>query len=132
MNFGPWKYENHKDIEQLKRIQSAKAIKNSKVIKMDIENGECIISGSAVDPYHATLSGCSCSDFNFRGLPCKHMYKLALESGYLKDLPVYDKKNAEKINFKDAISQYQTLYEAGMISVENYIKIAECFSKLKK
>ena len=33
--------------------------------------------------YHTTLYSCSCSDFQFRKTPCKHMLRLALESGLL-------------------------------------------------
>lgn len=31
--------------------------------------------------YHATLKNCDCEDFKSRHLPCKHMYRLAMEMG---------------------------------------------------
>ncbi len=45
--------------------------------------------------YTTTLLKCSCGDFHSRKLPCKHMYKLAMELG-LDDLPV-PPKNTQKV-----------------------------------
>lgn len=45
--------------------------------------------------YDVTLNSCTCHDFEARQLPCKHIYKLASELGYLEDLPKPSRKAAK-------------------------------------
>ena len=49
------------------------------------------IQGREKEPYHTTLDGCNCYDFNntlHRKEPCKHMYMLAYELALLNELPI--------------------------------------------
>ena len=43
------------------------------------------IRGSHGEIYQTTLDSCTCEDFQRRGLPCKHIYKLALSHGFSPD-----------------------------------------------
>jgi len=55
------------------------------VRSFDEGNGCAVIQGSKGDFYTTTFRNCSCKDFQRRGLPCKHMYKLALLAGFSAD-----------------------------------------------
>ena len=73
-----------------------------------------------------TLDSCTCYDFQSRDLPCKHMYRLALELGCLENLPEVD-PDAEK-DFESRImtiidGYYHDLQE-GAISADRFLKIA--------
>lgn len=57
-------------------------------------------SSTSVLPYYDTsLSSCTCFDFQERKLPCKHIYRLAVELGYIEIInrPSFDKKAVEEI-----------------------------------
>lgn len=49
--------------------------------------------------YSTTLSKCNCHDFRDRNLPCKHIYRLAVELGIIEIIkrPSYDKKSVQAI-----------------------------------
>lgn len=47
--------------------------------------GSAEILGTCGESYETTLDTCTCEDFQRRGLPCKHIYKLALARGYSPD-----------------------------------------------
>lgn len=44
------------------------------------------------ETYTTTLKGCTCKDYKECGIPCKHMYHLAKQLGYIK----INKKESEK------------------------------------
>ena len=51
-------------------------------------------------PYYATsLSNCNCYDFQGRGLPCKHIYRLAVELGVIEIIkrPSFDKDKLAEV-----------------------------------
>ena len=59
-------------------------------------------SSTSVLPYYDTsLSSCTCVDFQERKLPCKHIYRLAVELGYIEIInrPSFDKKVVEEIRY---------------------------------
>lgn len=130
MIFGSWDSQVHDTIDQLKRICSSRKISSSKIV-IDCVNQTATISGSASTPYNVSLTHCDCSDFNVRGLPCKHIYRLALDLGYLSDLPVHDKELSKSFDVRLEIERYHELYLNGVLSVENYVKIADTLSKIK-
>lgn len=130
MSFSTWDSNIHSSIDQLKRICSARKISANKIV-IDSQSQIATMSGSASTPYNVSLNQCDCSDFNVRGLPCKHIYRLALDLGYLSDLPEYNKKSAKDVDFNNEIERYRALYENGSLSAENFVKIADTFSKLK-
>ena len=53
-------------------------------VLIDEKNKIYHIHGARKNPYRVTLLSCDCKDYLERGLPCKHMYKLAFELGILK------------------------------------------------
>lgn len=70
--------DNHP--EQKKRIASARSAKTTPD-SIDTEHKTGIFPGSGKQPYITTLSSCTCVDFVRRKLPCKHIYRLAIELG---------------------------------------------------
>ena len=71
--------EIHFNPEQVKRQKSA-LDKKLTPLEIDRENETGKFRGSKKD-YCTTLSNCQCVDFGRRRLPCKHMYRLAMEVG---------------------------------------------------
>jgi hypothetical protein len=130
MSFGNWDTQTHDSVDQLKRICSARKISANKIV-VDSSNQTAIVYGSAATPYNVTLNHCDCGDFAVRGLPCKHIYRLALDLGFLSELPAYSKELAKEVDFDKEIERYHALYVNGALSAENYVKLAETISKLK-
>lgn len=132
MTFGKWDESIHNDLEQLKRIASANSLKSAQV-QVNKENQSAIIQGSGSTPYEITLNSCTCFDFESRQLPCKHMYRLALELGLLSELPVLNKQASKSFTEKvqSDIDHYFALYQAGAISLDKFIKIATALQKGK-
>lgn len=123
MNFGNWESSIHEDFQQLKRIASSQKIKPENITLHQESNSAEIVGTDGI--YDVTLSTCTCFDFESRQLPCKHMYRLASELGFLSDLPTLKRKAAS--NFKncipDEIERYKKLYFDGAISLEKLNKI---------
>ena len=81
--FGVWDESIHMPEDQQKRIKSAeKADATPLSVDKDAQNG--VFPGSGKKPYETTLDSCTCGDFVRRKLPCKHMYRLAMECGIFK------------------------------------------------
>lgn len=120
------------DFDALKRILSATKMKTGNVV-IDRENETAIIQGSAPEPYRVSLNSCNCPDFGIRqGLPCKHIYKLALDLGYLDHiLPEYNEHRAHFFNIEEEMSRYQGLYLDGVIDLEDYVLLCNTLLKLK-
>lgn len=78
MTFGKWPEDIHKITDQQRRIVSAKlpATMPSEINK-DSFTGTFF--GSQGHLYNTTLDSCTCADFANRKLPCKHIYRLAIE-----------------------------------------------------
>jgi len=83
--------------------------------EIDHINQTGIFKGSGKNPYTTTLNSCTCRDYFVRRLPCKHMYRLAMELGLfegdfktnINDIP----KSQPTSNFtiSDAIKVIDTL-----------------------
>lgn len=130
VSFGQWEPSIHETVDQIKRIVNAKALSASDV-QIDIANSKAVISGRSEEPYLVTLDSCTCFDFASRNLPCKHVYRLAFELGFLEDLPTLNKKAAKSFDFDAEISRFYTAYLSGVISAEKFVKIADAISKGK-
>lgn len=132
MTFGKWEESIHNNLEQLKRIASANGLKPAQV-QVNKENKSAIIQGSGSSPYKVTLNNCTCFDFESRELPCKHMYRLALELNLLTDLPALNKQASKSFNenVQSDIDHYFELYKTGAISLDKFIKIATALQKGK-
>lgn len=104
----------HNDSNQKKRLSSAKSAKCTPT-RIDKDNGVGWFSGERGD-YLTTLSECQCVDYSMRLLPCKHMYRLALEFGLVDGVFESDKKALDKIvNKRNAI----------MLSLPDIVKYLE-------
>lgn len=69
----------HNSPDQQKRIASAK---KSACTPVSLDQEACTGTFKGSSGTHTTaLDHCSCVDFNRRRLPCKHMYRLAMELG---------------------------------------------------
>lgn len=59
--------------------------------------------------YKVSLENCDCEDFSKSGLPCKHIYKLALELGIvdagwdISGIPAELRKRIENLSFSDRV-----------------------------
>lgn len=128
--FGVWPSNLHSDFEQVKRIDAGRKLKK-KVISFDPDMQTMVISGSAAEPYQCDLEACTCADFAIRNLPCKHIYCLADELGFLADLPKY-KKGSGSFDPAAEMERYRSLYESGQISADAYVKVCTPLAKMKK
>lgn len=82
MHFADWDDSIHLDENQQKRIKSAA---KADLTPIDIDKiHECGTFGGRHGTYHTTLQQCDCYDFSTRGIPCKHMYRLAYELGLIR------------------------------------------------
>lgn len=82
-NFGKWDSSIHSNYEQQNRINDAKD-NNFHITHLDhISKTGKITEGE--NEFEVTLDSCTCSDFEERQLPCKHIYKLAMELNEFND-----------------------------------------------
>lgn len=123
MNFGNWEESVHNDYEQIKRVAFMQRIKSENVTIYPEKKSAKIVGTDGT--YNVTLNSCTCHDFEARQLPCKHIYKLASELGYLEDLPKPSRKAAKafKENLSSEIDHFKELYFSGAISIEKFNKI---------
>ena len=98
MNFGSWDNVIHENSEQVKRIATAKKADTTPAF-VDRENKTAEFKGSGKNPYKTTLDSCSCVDFARRKLPCKHIYRLALELEDADDVQQGVNKNEHYTEF---------------------------------
>ncbi len=82
-SFGSWDISIHDAEGQDVRFDRAMYQRIS-ILSFDSGSGKAVIQGTH-GTYETTLDSCTCEDFQRRGLPCKHIYKLALSSGYSAD-----------------------------------------------
>lgn len=79
MTFSNWPEQIHNEPDQQKRIKSAKDAKLTPIsIDYSLKTG--FFSGSS-GKYITSLDTCQCGDFMRRRKPCKHIYRLAMETG---------------------------------------------------
>ena len=130
MTFGNWDASIHSKIDQIKRINTAKQIKNKNIVSIDAQRQTAKISGSSGELYEVTLNHCTCFDFNAQRGPCKHIYKLAAELGLLPPLPMFNAEKAE--TFKQSspaeVDRFKQQYLAGDISADKFIKIVNALN----
>ena len=82
--FGCWDVSIHGADGQDVRFDRA-MFQNIVIRSYDASAGSAEIVGTHGEIYKTTLDTCTCEDFQRRGLPCKHIYKLALSRGYSPD-----------------------------------------------
>lgn len=69
--------------EQIVRQLNARSNK-CRPLSISIDERKGTFLGSDRSTYETTLDNCTCKDFSFRKLPCKHMYRLAHELGFFR------------------------------------------------
>lgn len=131
MTFGKWDEAIHDGYEQIKRISYLKNIKPENIV-VDCSSETAKVNGSN-GIYDVSLNNCTCYDFMERQLPCKHMYRLAHELGYLDDLPKPNRKAVKefKDNIPNEVERYKSLYLNGAISIEKFVKITNALKSGK-
>jgi len=78
-----WDYLIHTDEAQISR--QGRAITYPFDFEINKKNKTARFSSSSELPYYdTTLSSCDCFDFQERKLPCKHIYRLAVELGLIE------------------------------------------------
>ena len=82
--FGKWNAKVHAGRAQLERFEKA-AHQPMAILSYNSQNGFAEVQGSGSDRYMTSLGECTCPDFDKRGLPCKHIYFLAMQMGYTSD-----------------------------------------------
>lgn len=102
-----WDNEIHTDEAQIAR--QGRAMNYDFEFKVDKVNQTAIFSSTTDIPFYSTsLSKCNCYDFQERGLPCKHIYRLAVELGYIKIIkrPTFDKDKLSEVKASDDIDKH--------------------------
>lgn len=120
----------HEEPDQIRRRITAKKIKADNIVDC---GDHYMVTGSSGDTYTTNINSCTCFDFVGRGLPCKHIYRFAMDHELIGDLPKIKPKQAklfeEKISAE--VERFRLYYEQGIISAEKYLKIVDAIQKGK-
>lgn len=103
--FGCWDVSIHGADGQDVRLDRA-LFQNLVISSYDAETGVAEVLGSRGGVYETTLNSCTCEDFQRRGLPCKHIYKLALSRGYSTD--AFFSARSDVVWYADGCRVYHT------------------------
>lgn len=93
-----WEYSLHSNKSQIDRQGWAMNYPFTFNVNKDAESA--VFSSTSILPYYdTTLRSCTCEDFEMRRLPCKHIYRLAVELGIIAIIkrPNFDKEKVEEI-----------------------------------
>jgi len=130
--FEKWQSKIHYEPEQVKRILRAQEPNfSNRILAIDKKNKIIVIQGSEERPYIATPVSCTCQDFAKRHLPCKHIYRLAIELGELGTAVRYAGRHKAFSPITD-MQKYRELYNAGTISRETYDKMCEALESARE
>jgi len=122
--FSIWDESIHFSNDQQKRLLSAqKAETTPSTVDRELKSAE--FAGSGKNPYHTTLESCTCGDFAKRRLPCKHIYRLAMECGVIDaEFKVGTNKNvalAGMLAFEEAAKAVERLNADAQIELKNFL-----------
>ena len=126
-----WNPAIHNELPQIKSRIAAAKLKPSD-ITMNPDNS-CDISGSGKDPYHATITSCTCPDFLInkkQSAPCKHIYRLASDLGKYNLLPARNPTGSASVQreIPKELSRWEREFLSGNISAEKYVKLCEALT----
>ncbi len=110
-----WPVEIHESLEQQQRLERARSPK-TKPISIDKNMEEGVFQGSGHSSYKTTLNQCTCIDFVRRKLPCKHIYRLAIEIGLLA------LKVEAQFSLDTAIAELENQSDFCQILIKNFLK----------
>ena len=128
VTFGPWEVPEAEYFETVARMDRARQIPDENVDEIDMDSGTTTIIGSTGDEYTVSLSYCDCMDFARRGLPCKHMIRMALELDLSFEEPVFDPDAAAEHDIEEDIKQLTERWRAGQLTGE---ALAKCVKALR-
>ena len=117
-----WKQEIHTTEYALKRLKSAQSSKLTPV-KIDKTDHYGYFQGSH-GRYETFLDYCPCGDFHRSNLPCKHIYRLAIELG-LMDIKAESNQNAivtpkpERVSLNDTLDIVEHLSPDAQLALLN-------------
>lgn len=101
-DWSDWEYSVHSDDSQI--IRQGRSMTYPFTFRVNKKAQTARFSSSSELPYYdTTLSSCTCGDFENRKLPCKHIYRLAVELGVIeivKRTPhrsTYDKEHLDAL-----------------------------------
>ncbi len=97
-NWSDWDYSIHCDKSQIDR--QGRAMTYPFTFKVNEHTKTARFSSTSSLPYYdTTLSSCTCADFEERKLPCKHIYRLAVELDILEIVrrPSFNREKLEYV-----------------------------------
>lgn len=128
MNIGPWEIPDKELIETALRLERARNINPTNIGPIDTERKTISICGSDGTPYLVSLYNCECTDYWRRGLPCKHMIRLALELGLSLGLPVFDPSAAANYDVLEDITRLTNRWWSGQLTTD---ALSKCVAALR-
>lgn len=128
MKFGPWEIPESDFVDCAERMERAKQIKGDRVGPLNANSQTAKIFGRDGSPYQVSMAECDCSDFQRRGLPCKHMIRLALELGYSIEVPQFDPYSAADFDVEEEISRLIDRWKSGVLTLD---ALSKCSSALR-
>ena len=122
--FGPWNDQTHAGDKQEKAISRAQLSETTPQI-VDHSAQTAVFHGSGKVPYSTSLFSCTCNDFTRRKLPCKHIYRLAMELGII-DLPYKSgiskgERLEMQLSLEDSVGIIETLSENSQRQLQNML-----------
>ena len=114
--------ECHDTEDQKKRFASSKKA-DCTPVSINNSDGSGAFSGKH-GSYQTALDGCSCVDFARRKLPCKHMYRLAIELGIIQAEVKSDTSKiahplADGLQLKELVSAVENMSESSQVYLKN-------------
>lgn len=128
MMFGPWEIPEGEYMETALRLERARKINSSYIGPVDAAAETVSIFGSDGFPYDVSMNACECVDFQRRGLPCKHMIRLALELGLSFDVPQFDPYSAINYDVEADIQRLTQRWQAGELTLD---ALSKCSAALR-
>ena len=96
------------------------------VLSFDVSARSMAIQGSDGFPYHVRLGGCECVDYERRKLPCKHIYRLALELGCeFPEAPAFDPYLAAEYDISEDLDRLRLRWVSGQLTLAAYSKCVD-------
>lgn len=115
-------------METALRLERARNIRPENIDCVDVDAKTTNIYGSDGTVYTVSLAGCECVDYERRGLPCKHMIRLALELDLSLDLPVFDPYAAVDYDISCDIARLTERWRSGQLTTD---ALAKCVAALR-
>jgi hypothetical protein len=127
--FGPWSERDHAGTAQLNSLHAATTGALTPMPgTLDREAQCCSFWGSK--QYQTTLSTCTCPVYTHKHIPCKHIYRLAMELGYIdaevKTATPSGQRRSEQLFGKDeAIAALAAMTDAAQRTVMEHLRGAQ-------